>query len=123
MAVYILSPERKNLQPRIILGFPGDSDDKESSYNSGDLGSIPLWGRSPGEGHGNSLQYSCLENSHEQMSLLGYDPWGCRVTYNWATKHRLTGYTTQQDYHLEEKDFLSNQEQDKKVHSHSFNLT
>ena len=55
----------KNLQPRILWGFPGDSDGKESSHNAGDLGSIPLWGRSPGEGHGNSLQYSCLESPYE----------------------------------------------------------
>ena len=44
------------------MGFPGGSDSKESAYNAGDLGSIPGLGRSPGEGNGNSLQYSCLEN-------------------------------------------------------------
>ena len=43
-------------------GFPGGSDVKESTHNVGDQGSIPRWGRSPGEGHGNPLQYSCLEN-------------------------------------------------------------
>ena len=43
-------------------GFPGGSEGKESAYNAGDLGSIPGLGRSPGEGNGNSLQYSCLEN-------------------------------------------------------------
>ena len=43
-------------------GFLGDSDGKESFCNVGDLGSIPGSGRSPGEGNGNSLQYSCLEN-------------------------------------------------------------
>ena len=42
--------------------FPGGSDGKESAYNVGDLGSIPGSGRSPGGGHGNLLQYSCLEN-------------------------------------------------------------
>ena len=45
-----------------LLGFPGGSEDKESAYNAGDLGSIPGLGRSPGEGNGNPLQYSCLEN-------------------------------------------------------------
>ena len=40
----------------------GGSDGKGSAYNVGDLGSIPGWGRSPGEGNGNPLQYSCLEN-------------------------------------------------------------
>ena len=42
--------------------FPGGSDGKASAYNAGDLGSIPGPGRSPGEGNGNPLQYSCLEN-------------------------------------------------------------
>ena len=41
---------------------PGGSDGKESACNAGDLGSIPGRGRSPGEGNGNPLQYSCLEN-------------------------------------------------------------
>ena len=44
------------------LGFPGGSDGKEAAYNAGDLGSTPGSGRSPGEGNGNPLQYSCLEN-------------------------------------------------------------
>ena len=43
-------------------GFPGGSDGKESACNAGDPGSIPGSGRSPGEGNGNPLQYSCLEN-------------------------------------------------------------
>ena len=42
--------------------FPGGSDGKASAYNSGDLGSIPGMGRSPGEGNGKPLQNSCLEN-------------------------------------------------------------
>ena len=46
----------------LIQGFPGGSDGKESVYNARDTGSIPGSGRSPGEGHGNPLQYSCLEN-------------------------------------------------------------
>ena len=45
-----------------IMGFPGSSVGKESTCNAGDLGSIPGLGRSPGGGHGNPLQYSCLEN-------------------------------------------------------------
>ena len=47
----------------IIIGFPGGSDGKASACNAGDPGSIPGSGRSPGEGNGNPLQYSCLENS------------------------------------------------------------
>ena len=46
----------------LIYDFPGGSDGKASGYNVGDLGSIPGSGRSPGEGNGNPLQYSCLEN-------------------------------------------------------------
>ena len=42
--------------------FSGGSDGKASVYNEGDLGSIPGLGRFPGEGNGNPLQYSCLEN-------------------------------------------------------------
>ena len=37
-------------------------------------------------GHGNPLQYSCLENPHGQRSQAGYSPWGCRFRHNWPTK-------------------------------------
>ena len=47
-------------------GFPGGSDSRESACNIEDLGSIPGLGRSPGGGHGNLLQYSCLENSMDR---------------------------------------------------------
>ena len=60
------------------IGFPGGSDGEESACNKEDLGSIPELGRSLGGGHGNPLQYSCLENPHGQMSLVGYSPWGCK---------------------------------------------
>ena len=45
------------------FNFTGGSDGKASAYNAGDPGSIPGSGRSPGEGNGKPLQYSCLENS------------------------------------------------------------
>ena len=57
-------------------GFPGGAEVKTSACNVGDLGSIPGWGRSPGEGNGNPLQYSCLENPMEGGA------W-------WATVHRV----------------------------------
>ena len=57
-------------------GFPGGSNHKESACNAGDLGSIPELGRFPKGGHGASVQYSCLENSHGQRSLSGYSPQG-----------------------------------------------
>ena len=47
------------------LRFPGGSEVKASAWNAGDPGSIPGLGRSPGEGDGNPLQYSCLENPME----------------------------------------------------------
>ena len=56
----------------------GGSDGKESTCNAGDLDSIPVLGRSSGGGHGNLLQYSCLENPHGQRSLVGYSPLGCK---------------------------------------------
>ena len=47
---------------RVTQGFPGGSEVKVSACSVGNLGSIPGSGRSPGEGNGNPLQYSCLEN-------------------------------------------------------------
>ena len=67
---------RDRLPTPVFLGFPSGSDGKESAYNVRDLGSIPGLGRSPRGGHGNPLQYSCLENPHGQRSLVGYSPWG-----------------------------------------------
>ena len=55
------------------MGFPGDSEGKESACSVGDLGSIPGSGRSPGEGNGNTLQYSCLENSLEEPVIYCQD--------------------------------------------------
>ena len=52
----------ENLKDHSTIGFPGGSDGKASVYNAGDQGSIPGLGRSPGEGNGNPLRYSCLEN-------------------------------------------------------------
>ena len=48
------------------IGFPGGSVGKESACNAGDPASIPGLGKSPGEGNGNPLQYSCLENSMDR---------------------------------------------------------
>ena len=58
----------------VFMGFPGGSAGKKSTCNVGDLSLIPGLGRSLGEGHGNPLQYSCLENSHGNRSLAGYSP-------------------------------------------------
>ena len=59
MTSMLISTKRSMLLLR--LGFPGDSDCKESACNVGDVGSIPGSGRSPGKGNGNSLHYSCWE--------------------------------------------------------------
>ena len=61
----------------IYVGFPGGSDGKASARDAGDPGSIPGLGRSPGEGNGNPLQYSCLENPMDGGA------W-------WATVHGVT---------------------------------
>ena len=60
----------------VDLGFPSSSDSKESACNAGDLGSIPGLGRSPGEGNGNPLQYSCLENPMDGGAWRASSPWG-----------------------------------------------
>ena len=52
----------KHIGECIDKGFPGGSEVKESASSAGDPGSIPGSGRSPGEGNGNPLQHSCLEN-------------------------------------------------------------
>ena len=65
---------RDRLPPPVFLSFSGGGDSKESACNVGDLSWIPGLGRSPGGGHGNPLQYSCLEN------LMDRRAW-------WATVH------------------------------------
>ena len=66
-------------------GFPGGSDGRESAGNARDPGSIPRSGKSPGEGNGNSLQDSCLENSKDRGA--GYSPWNLK---EWDTTKQLT---------------------------------
>ena len=58
------------------LDFLGGSDGKASAYNAGDPDLIPGLGRSSGEGNGNPLQYSCLENLMDGGAFVGYNPWG-----------------------------------------------
>ena len=67
-----------------VLGFPAGSDGKESACNVGDSGSMPESGRSPGEGNGNPLQYSCLENPMDrgawQTTVHGVAKSGTRLS-------------------------------------------
>ena len=70
---------RDRLPTPVFLGFPDGSDSKSevSACNAEDLGSIPGFGRSSGGGHGNPLQYSCLENPMDRGAYsLGYSLWG-----------------------------------------------
>ena len=71
------------------MGFPGSSAGKESTCNAGDLGLIPGLGRAPGGGHGNALQYSCLENPMDRGAL-----WATvrGVTESDMTKHSTALY-------------------------------
>ena len=61
-----------------MYDFSGGSDGKVSAYNVEDPGSIPGLGRSPGEGNGNLLQYSCLENPMDRGACRLHSPWGCK---------------------------------------------
>ena len=68
------------------IHFPGDSDGKASVYNVRDLGSTPGLGRFPGEGNGNPLQYSCLENPMEGGAWCRLLSVGSqRVRHDWVT--------------------------------------
>ena len=62
----------------VYKSFPHSSVGKESACNAGDLGLIPGLGRSPGEGNGNPLQYSCLENPMDRGAWQVIVPWGCK---------------------------------------------
>ena len=73
------------------MGFPGDLNGKESACNAGDLGSIPGSGRSPGEGNGNPLQYSCLEM--DMRRLVSYRSWGHKESDMTGQLTHTTGIT------------------------------
>ncbi|XP_070318218.1 patatin-like phospholipase domain-containing protein 4 isoform X3 [Odocoileus virginianus] len=82
-----LQVDGRGTQPYMYM-YPCGSAGKESAPSAGDLGPIPGLGRSPGGGHGNPLQYSCLGNPQGQRSLVGYSPWGHRESDTTeVTKH------------------------------------
>ena len=69
--------------------FPVDSDRKESTCKAKDLGLIPGWRRSSGEGNGYPLQYSCLGNPMDRGAWQATEQWGLkRVGHNLATKQQ-----------------------------------
>ena len=76
------------------MGFPGGLDGKQSAGNAGDLGSIPAWEGSPGEGNGNPLQYSCLENSMSREAWWAKIHRLQRVEHHWATNTNLSNVET-----------------------------
>ena len=67
------------------MGFTGGSNGKESACSSGDLGSVRGSGRSPGEGNGNPLRYSCLENSRDRGAWRAIVHGSQRVGHDWVT--------------------------------------
>ena len=71
------------------MDFPCGSDNKESSQNVGDPGSIPRMGRSPGEGNGYPLQYFCVENSMNRGAWQATVHGSQRVGHNWMTNFSL----------------------------------
>ena len=85
----------------LVLGFPGGLDGRASVYNAGDLGSIPGLGRSPGEGNGNPLQYSCLENPRDGGAL--------QVAVHGLTKSqtRLSDFTLTFHFYALEKEMAT----------------
>jgi len=78
---------QKFIRNPILLGFPGGLKGKASAYNAGDPGSIPESGRSPGEGNGTPIQYSCLENPMDGGA------WEAAVHGVAKSQTRLNGFT------------------------------
>ena len=92
-----ISWRRQGLPTSVLFSFPHGSDSRESTCSMGDLGLIPGWGRSPGGGHGNLLQYSCLETARGQRSLASYSIWGHKEsdTTEWCSiaQHSMLCYS------------------------------
>ena len=87
------------------MGFPGGSDGKKSACNTGDAASTPGWGRSPDEGHGDPLLYSCLENPVDRGAWQ-------------ATVHGVT--KSQTHFHISYRRITQFLEGEKKASSLSF---
>ena len=92
---------RVRLPAPVFLSFPGNSDGKESACNAGDLGSIPGLGRSPGEGDGTPLQYSCLENPMDGGA------WWAAVHGVPKSQTRLSDFTFTFHFHVLEKEMAT----------------
>ena len=98
--------------------FPGASDGKESACNAGDPDSMPGSGRSPGEGNGNPLQYSCLENPMDRGAWWATVHGVTKGRHYWVTNtftsHEMpTAYITLSGLNKKKKLFFYDQEEDK----------
>ena len=69
----------------LALGLPGGSGSKESAFSAEEPGSIPGWGRAPGEGNGDPLQYSCLENPMDREAWQATVHGVAGVRHDWAS--------------------------------------
>ena len=93
-----------------LLGFPGGSDDEESTCSAGDLGLIPGSGRSPGEGNGNPLQFFCLENSTDGGAWWSAAHGTAKSRTSLSDVHSLTQAGKRKDYLSLIKDIYENPE-------------
>ena len=84
-----------------LRGFPGGSGDKASACNAGNPASIPRSGRSTGEGNGNPLRYSCLENSSDGGA------WWATVHAITKSRTRLNDFTFSFHFHALEKEMAT----------------
>ena len=86
MPLFSLDSKLRVCSPSCITsGFPGGSDGKESTCHVGDKGSVPAWGRSPGEGNGYPLQYFCLENQWMERPGVLQSMGSQRIRHDWET--------------------------------------
>ena len=86
--------QKKGDSHTLLCSSQTTSNGKESACNAGDPGLSHGWGRSPGEGNGYPLQYSCLEDSMDKGAWQAISPWGCRGqdTSEWLTLSQPPDY-------------------------------
>ena len=82
------------------MTFPGGSNNKESTCSAGDLDLIPGLGRSPGGGHGNPLQDSCLENSMDREAWWATVHGVTKNWNNWETKYSTVNINFTEMYRM-----------------------
>ena len=95
---FCVSISALQISSSVPVFFLGGSGSKESAHNAGVLGSIPRLGRSPAEGNGYPLQYSCLENSMDRGPGGLQSAASQGVRHDWVT-NTFTTYTTYKQYY------------------------